>query len=104
MIVLCVIGLPSCSTLYTALSYSKDTSWRARESAILALGAVADGCEQGLLPYLSDMIAMMLPKMVDPRPMVRIISCWSLTRYSHWLLEGELVRRILGDGHFKGQA
>ena len=31
---------------------------------------------------------MMLPKLADARPMVRIITCWSLPRYSHWLLTG----------------
>ena len=67
----------------------QDPNWRARESAILALGAVAEGCEQGLLPYLGGMVAMMLPKLADARPMVRVITCWALTRYSRWLLEGE---------------
>ena len=35
------------------------------------------------------MVAMMLPKLADARPMVRVITCWALTRYSRWLLEGE---------------
>mmetsp|Transcript_21721 Transcript_21721/g.47478 ORF Transcript_21721/g.47478 Transcript_21721/m.47478 type:complete len:916 (+) Transcript_21721:105-2852(+) len=66
----------------------QDPDWRARESAILALGAVSEGCHTGLLPYLAGMISMLLPKLSDPRPMVRIISCWALSRYSHWLLTG----------------
>ncbi|KAL6765647.1 ARM repeat-containing protein [Haematococcus lacustris] len=62
--------------------------WRARESAILALGAVAQGCHQGLRPHLPGMVTMLLPKLGDPRPMVRIITCWALSRYSAWMLAG----------------
>jgi hypothetical protein len=67
----------------------QDPDWKARESAVLALGAIAEGCQQGLMPYLSGIINMMLPMLRDPRPMVRIITCWSLTRYSHWVLIGQ---------------
>eukprot|EP00798_Chlamydomonas_sp_ICE-L_P031863 gene31863-7069_t len=70
------------------LDLGANTDWRARESALLALGAVSEGCHQGLLPHLGGIVTMLLPKMVDPRPMVRIISCWALSRYSHWLLTG----------------
>jgi len=66
----------------------QDPNWRARESAILALGAVAEGCHTGLLPYLGNMVSLLLPRMADPRPMVRIITCWALSRYAFWLLAG----------------
>jgi hypothetical protein len=32
-----------------------------RESAILALGAVSEGCHLGLAPYLNDMVKMLVP-------------------------------------------
>ncbi|PRW61530.1 transportin-1-like isoform X1 [Chlorella sorokiniana] len=64
-----------------------DADWRARESAILALGAVSQGCATGLAPFLPEMVAMLLPVLKDPRPMVRCISCWVLGRYAKWLLE-----------------
>lgn len=41
----------------------------------------------GLVPYLADMIDMLLPKLVDSRPLVRSITCWGLSRYSHWIVE-----------------
>ncbi|KAF5838766.1 ARM repeat-containing protein, partial [Dunaliella salina] len=66
----------------------QDPNWRARESAILALGAVAEGCHTGLEPYLGNMVTLLLPRMADPRPMVRIITCWALSRYAYWLLAG----------------
>ena len=65
----------------------QDEDWRARESAILALGAISEGCAQGLLPFLADMINMLLPKLDDPRPLVRSITCWALSRYSHWIVQ-----------------
>ena len=42
----------------------------------------------GLLPYLSGMADMLVPKVQDTQPMVRIISCWALMRYAYWLLAG----------------
>ncbi|KAF8063844.1 TRN1 [Scenedesmus sp. PABB004] len=63
-----------------------DPDWRVRESAILALGAVSEGCHLGLAPYLSGMVKMLVPVLQDPRPMVRIITCWSLSRYVQWVL------------------
>ncbi len=72
--------------------HTQDPNWRARESAILALGAVSEGCHAGLLPFLGSMVALLLPRMADPRPMVRIITCWALSRYSFWLLAGARTR------------
>lgn len=42
-------------------------------AAILALGAVSQGCATGLAPFLPEMVAMLLPVLKDPRPMVRCI-------------------------------
>ena len=30
---------------------------------------------------------MLLPKLTDARPLVRSISCWALSRYSHWIAQ-----------------
>lgn len=38
-----------------------ESDWRVRESAILALGAVSEGCHMGLAPYLTDMVKMLIP-------------------------------------------
>lgn len=51
----------------------QDQEWRARESAILALGAISEGCATGLTPFLPSMVQMLLPCLRDPRPMVRCI-------------------------------
>lgn len=65
----------------------REEDWRLRESAILALGAISEGCVEGLMPHLPGMIKMLLPSLQDPRPLVRCISCWSITRYSKWCFQ-----------------
>lgn len=65
----------------------QDPDWRARESAILALGAISEGCARGLTPFLQQMVRMLLPMLDDPRPLVRSITCWALSRYSHWIVQ-----------------
>ena len=42
-------------------------------AALLALGAVSQGCATGLAPYLPDLVGMLLPTLGDARPMVRCI-------------------------------
>lgn len=44
--------------------------WRARESAVLALGAISEGCHQGLRPHLQEIVTTMLPLLDDPKPLV----------------------------------
>ena len=34
----------------------QEEDWRARESAILALGAISEGCANGLLSHLTEMV------------------------------------------------
>lgn len=65
----------------------QEEDWRARESAILALGAISEGCVMGLIPYLPQLVSMLLPRLEDPRPLVRSISCWALSRYAQWIVE-----------------
>jgi transportin-1 len=69
------------------LSQNTDTAWKAREAAVLALGAVAEGCINGLLPHLSQIVAFLVPLLEDKRPLVRSITCWTLSRYSKWIVQ-----------------
>ena len=52
----------------------RDADWRLRESAILALGAVAEGCDAGLSHLAPQVIQGLLPVLDDPRPLVRAAS------------------------------
>ncbi len=65
----------------------QEEDWRERESAILALGAISEGCVSGLLGHLAEMVGVLLPKLLDGRPLVRSITCWALSRYSHWVVQ-----------------
>ncbi len=49
----------------------RESDWRLRESAILALGAVAEGCDAGLSHLAPQIIQGLLPVLDDPRPLVR---------------------------------
>ncbi|ABP01032.1 predicted protein [Ostreococcus lucimarinus CCE9901] len=65
----------------------RESRWEIRESAILALGAVAEGCSGGLLQYLPMLINFLLPMLDDARPLVRSTTCWTLSRFSRWTLQ-----------------
>lgn len=64
--------------------------WPVKESAILALGAVSDGCMTGMLQHLPKLIPYLLAVINDEKPLVRNITCWSLSRYSRWIVEQPL--------------
>lgn len=50
----------------------------------------------GLAPYLSQIVTMLVPKLEDPRPMVRVITCWALGRCGAAC--GALARDAVGQG------
>ncbi|KAI4923543.1 hypothetical protein J4E85_008582 [Alternaria conjuncta] len=58
--------------------------WPNRESAVLALGAIADGCMEVVEPHLPMLTPFLLTLLNDPKPVVRQITCWTLGRYSGW--------------------
>jgi hypothetical protein len=72
----------------TILPYLKENlrhpEWPYREAAVLALGAVADGCLEGVVPHLPELIPYLISLLQDPEPLVRQITCWTLGRYSRW--------------------
>ncbi|KAH9541786.1 hypothetical protein CY35_14G084100 [Sphagnum magellanicum] len=71
------------------LSATTDSAWKEREVSVLALGAVAEGCISGLLPHLSQIVAFFVPLLEDKRPLVRSITCWTLSRYSKWIVQAK---------------
>ncbi|RKP25434.1 importin beta-2, partial [Syncephalis pseudoplumigaleata] len=64
--------------------YSQD--WKERESGILALGAIAEGCIEGMYPHLPTVVPFLLQALNDSNPLVRSIACWTLSRYSDWIV------------------
>eukprot|EP00735_Rhodelphis_limneticus_P000859 TRINITY_DN11390_c0_g1::TRINITY_DN11390_c0_g1_i1::g.26371::m.26371 TRINITY_DN11390_c0_g1::TRINITY_DN11390_c0_g1_i1::g.26371 ORF type:complete len:893 (+),score=272.38,sp/Q92973/TNPO1_HUMAN/45.12/0.0,HEAT/PF02985.17/0.12,HEAT/PF02985.17/5.9e+02,HEAT/PF02985.17/2.3,HEAT/PF02985.17/48,HEAT/PF02985.17/1e+02,HEAT/PF02985.17/3.9e-07,HEAT/PF02985.17/0.0014,HEAT/PF02985.17/0.11,HEAT/PF02985.17/0.0034,HEAT/PF02985.17/0.41,HEAT_2/PF13646.1/0.034,HEAT_2/PF13646.1/13,HEAT_2/PF13646.1/0.002,HEAT_2/PF13646.1/ len=63
-----------------------DPDWVVRESAILALGAVAEGCLNGMDQHLPQLIPYLISLLDDKKPLVRSITCWTLSRYCRWVL------------------
>jgi transportin-1 len=62
----------------------KHEEWPYREAAVLALGAVAEGCLPVVTPHLPDLVPYLIFLLKDPEPLVRQITCWTLGRYSAW--------------------
>ncbi|KAL3914104.1 MAG: hypothetical protein SGPRY_007740 [Prymnesium sp.] len=89
--------LPTPLTLFASLSQARLASqqWEVRESGILALGAIAEGCIDHI--YTLN----------EPKPLIRSITCWTLSRYSKWIVSQqqqnvylrpmmqELLKRVL---------
>ncbi|CAK8675659.1 unnamed protein product [Clavelina lepadiformis] len=84
--------------------------WVLRESGILVLGAIAEGCMNGMLPHLPKLVPFLTETLNDKKALVRSITCWTLSRYAHWIvtqsqqnghdlylkpLMNELLKRIL---------
>lgn len=64
--------------------------WFVRESAILAIGAVAEGCA-GMEVYLPQLVPFLLDMLNDPKPLVRSLTAWTLTRYSDWIISNDAI-------------
>uniref|UniRef100_A0A8C8ID13 Transportin-1 n=1 Tax=Oncorhynchus tshawytscha TaxID=74940 RepID=A0A8C8ID13_ONCTS len=60
--------------------------WVIKESGILVLGAIAEGCMQGMIPYLPELIPHLVQCLSDEKALVRSITCWTLSRYAHWVV------------------
>ncbi|PFH34864.1 HEAT repeat-containing protein [Besnoitia besnoiti] len=66
-----------------------DPNWERRESAVLTLGALAQGCQDSLEPYLPNVLQFLLNLCDDPKPLLRSISCWCVSRYASWICRHE---------------
>ena len=69
-------------------------NWQIKESGILVLGAIAEGCTYGLIPHLPDLVDYLIKCLIDKKPLVRSITCWTLSRYSSWIIHNEKLNRI----------
>lgn len=70
------------------LSTNGDEAWKEREAAVLALGAIAEGCISGLYPHLPEIVTFLIPLLDDKFPLIRSISCWTLSRFSKFIVQG----------------
>lgn len=44
------------------------------------------GCMSGMIPHLSELIPYLIRCLSDKKALVRAITCWTLSRYSHWVV------------------
>lgn len=56
-----------------------------RESAMLSLGAVSEGCLEGLGPHLPALFGFLVQQQAAEMPQLRSISCWVLGRFMRWV-------------------
>ena len=63
-----------------------DARWEVRESAILALGAIAEGCVEHMADYLPQLVPWLIQTLADAKPLIRSIGCWTLSRYAKWIV------------------
>lgn len=82
------------------------SDWIVKEAAILALGAIAEGSMNGMIAHLNQLVPYLIQCLSDKKALVRSITCWTLSRYSHWVVQqphemflkplmDELLKRIL---------
>lgn len=62
----------------------KHPDWPYREAAVLALGAVSEGCMDVVSPHLTELVPYLITLLNDSEVVVRQITCWTLSRYSSW--------------------
>lgn len=81
----------------------KMTCFFIQESGILALGAVADGCMVGMVPHLPDLVPYLVACLAESKALVRAITCWTLSRYSHWIVaqsHDQYLRPVMTEVNF----
>ena len=67
------------------------TDWMELESGILILGAIAEGCTEGMVDHLPGLINQMINVgLKSEKALVRSITCWTLSRYSSWVVKTTL--------------
>ncbi|KZV89097.1 ARM repeat-containing protein [Exidia glandulosa HHB12029] len=69
-------------------------NWLQRESGILALGAVAEGCIESIEPHLPVLVPYLVNMLNDPKPLLRCIACWTLGRYASWCTQTTTPQHI----------
>ena len=84
------------------------TDWIIKESGILVVGAIAEGCMNGMVQHLDGLVPFLIDSLSDQRALIRIITCWTLSRYARWIVQSPkdvflksllevLLHRILDD-------
>ena len=65
-------------------------------AGILAIGAIADGCGRLVEPHLPTLMPFLISTLDDAKPLIRSISCWSVSRYAPWIVAQPQVEEMAG--------
>ncbi|BAM42315.1 importin beta/transportin [Theileria orientalis strain Shintoku] len=71
------------------------SDWELKESGVLTLGAISKGSLYSLFPYLPKVVDYLIQVARDRKPLLRIISCWCLSRFVEWIVMPENSRNYL---------
>ena len=80
------------------------------EVGILAIGAVGEGCYDAIEAHLAVLVPFLINCAAHPKPFVRSISCWTLSRYPRWICQNHqslsdviqaLLYLIVNDSYLK---
>ena len=60
----------------------------------------------GMLPHLPQLVTFLISSLSDGKALVRSITCWTLSRYAHWIVgqpHDQFLRRLMSevDSHHK---
>ena len=71
--------------------------------AILALGAIKEGCMLYLTPHIPELILHLFGCLESDNALVCCITCWTMSQYSEWILSrnDELKRFVCKVSLFK---
>lgn len=78
--------------------FTNSERWEQRECGVLTLGAIAEGCYSGMQSHMRSILPFLFHLVADQHYMVRTISCWTLSRYSKWVIserDDSLFRQTL---------
>ncbi|KAJ5075590.1 hypothetical protein M0811_07160 [Anaeramoeba ignava] len=65
----------------------QNENWIVQEAAVLALGAIAPGCYSGMISSLNQVLTFLIPLMKNENPLLSSITCWTISRYSEWIVD-----------------
>lgn len=66
--------------------YLESQNWVVTEAGILVLGAIAEGCMNGMLSHLGELVPFLITCLNSDRGLIRSITCWTLSRYARWIV------------------
>jgi transportin-1 len=77
--------LPELLPLVQQLLQADD--WLRRESGILAIGAIANGCYEEMAGNMGEILPFLMVTIDDAAPLIRSMSCWTVSRYGRWIVD-----------------